>query len=231
MKLTSKIAATFGSGALLATMAAAPALAATDTDPYPETPANNANLPIIHTSHGSDHIKANILNPRPICNAWEDHRTVVYKVTDNFAPVGTISTTNKSKNTIPLSQSLSKSQTISISVNGSQSETLSVNLGGSGKVGKDGNANAGIAYTLAKEIGGSASYSLSWQTGQDIGPYDVPAGYTGEATYGFRSISMTGTQQYCKPNGTWSTPTAWRAFVPIKNEVQMKLYNNPADSY
>ena len=230
MKLT-RVAGALGGSALLLSVVAAPAMADTITNTYPETPKTNANLPIVHTSHGSDHIKANILNPRPICNAWEDHRTVVYKVTDNFLPVGTISTTNKSKSTIPLKQSLSKSQSISISVNGSQSETLSVNPGGSGKVGKDGNANAGIAYTLAKEIGGSASYSLSWQTGQDIGPYDVPAGYTGEATYGFRSISMAGAQQYCKPNGTWSTPTAWRAFVPIKNEVQMKLYNNPADSY
>ena len=231
MKLTSKIAATLGSGALLATMAAAPALADTKTDTYPETPATNASLPIVHTSHGSDHLKANILNPHPVCNSLEDRRTVVYKVTDNFSPVGTISTTNKSKNTIPLSQSLSKSQTVSVSVNGSQSETLNINLGGSTKVGKDGNSEAGIAYTLAKKIGGEASCSLTWETGQQIGPYDVPAGNTGEATYGFRTISMTGTQQFCKANGTWSNPTAWRAFVPVKNEVQMKLYKNPADSY
>ena len=206
-------------------------MADTIENDYPETPQTNAKLPIVHTSHGSDHIKANIVNPHPVCNPWEDHRTVVYKVTDKFFPVGTISATNKSKNTIPLKQSLSKSQSVSISVNGSQSETLSINLGGSTKVGKDGNSNAGIAYTLAKEIGGSASYSLSWQVGQDVGPYDVPAGYTGEATYGFRTISMTGTQQFCKLNGTWSNPTAWRAFVPVKNEVQMKLYNTPADSH
>ncbi|MDK8099151.1 MAG: hypothetical protein E6700_04335 [Winkia neuii] len=230
MKLT-RVAGAVGGSALLLSVVAAPAMADTIENDYPETPQTNAKLPIVHTSHGSDHIKANIVNPHPVCNPWEDHRTVVYKVTDKFFPVGTISATNKSKNTIPLKQSLSKSQSVSISVNGSQSETLSINLGGSTKVGKDGNSNAGIAYTLAKEIGGSASYSLSWQVGQDVGPYDVPAGYTGEATYGFRTISMTGTQQFCKLNGTWSNPTAWRAFVPVKNEVQMKLYNNPADSH
>lgn len=35
---------------------------------------------------------------------------------------------------------------------------------------------------------------------------------------------MTGTRQYCKSNGTWSTPTAWRAFVPVKNDVKFDLY-------
>ncbi|WP_268803817.1 hypothetical protein [Corynebacterium dentalis] len=41
---------------------------------------------------------------------------------------------------------------------------------------------------------------------------------------------MTGTQQYCKSNGTWSTPTFWSALNPVKNEVQVRLYDNPADS-
>ena len=42
---------------------------------------------------------------------------------------------------------------------------------------------------------------------------------------------MTGTQQYCKPNGTWSTPTFWSAMQPMKNEVRVKLYDDIADSY
>ena len=42
---------------------------------------------------------------------------------------------------------------------------------------------------------------------------------------------MTGTQQYCKTNGTWSTPTAWSAMQPVKNEVRVKLYDDIADSY
>ena len=40
---------------------------------------------------------------------------------------------------------------------------------------------------------------------------------------------MTGTQQFCKANGTWSTPTPWSALTPIKNQVNVKLYGNPAE--
>ncbi len=229
MKLATKLVGTLGSGALLLASAITPAGAATITNTYPETPLTNPTLPVVHVAHGSDTLKANILNPRPVCNAWEDKRTAIYKVTDSFLPVGTISTTNQTASPIPLTQTLSKTQTISIKVNGSQTETTSVNGGGSGTQG-GGTGTAGIAYSLAKTIGGEASYSLSWQVGQTVGPYQVPAGYTGEATYGFRTITMTGTQQYCKLDGTWSTPAAYVAFVPIKNEVRVKLYNNPADS-
>ena len=202
------------------------ATAQTFEESYPETPATNSALPIIHTYRGSDHLKANILNPRPVCNSTEDYRTIVYKVKDNFLPVGTISTTNLSDNAIPLSQDLSRTQTISASINGSKTETLS--LGGSGsKKGIEGN----IGYSLAKSLGWDASGSLSWSVGQKIGPYDVPAGNTGEATYGFRTVTMTGTQQRCRPNGTWATPTAWVANMPVKNEVRVKNYSTPAGSW
>ena len=202
------------------------ATAQTFEESYPETPATNSALPIIHTYRGSDHLKANVLNPRPVCNSTEDYRTIVYKVKDNFLPVGTISTTNLSDSAIPLSQDLSRTQTISASVNGSKTETLS--LGGSGsKKGIEGN----IGYSLAKSLGWDVSGSLSWSVGQKIGPYDVPAGNTGEATYGFRTITMTGTQQRCRPNGTWATPTAWIANMPIKNEVRVKNYSTPAGSW
>lgn len=226
---TTAAAAVGASALLLSGLSLAPANAATDIHEYPETPAFNANLPIVKTTHKSDHLKANVLNPRPVCNASEDRRTTVYKVTDSFLPVGTVSTTNNTKNPIPLTQNTSKSQSISLEVNGSKSQSMDVNLGGSQSQDKT-TTNAGIAFSLAKTIGGSASYSLSWQVGQTIGPYDVPAGYTGDATYGFRAITMTGTQQFCLANGTWSTPTAWSAFAPIKNEVRVKLYNNAADS-
>ena len=202
------------------------ATAQTFEESYPETPATNSALPIIHTYRGSDHLKANILNPRPVCNSTEDYRTIVYKVKDNFLPVGTISTTNLSDSAIPLSQDLSRTQTISASVNGSKTETLS--LGGSGsKKGIEGN----IGYSLAKSLGWDVSGSLSWSVGQKIGPYDVPAGNTGEATYGFRTVTMTGTQQRCRPNGTWATPTAWVANMPVKNEVRVKNYSTPAGSW
>ena len=217
--------------AITGTALIAPAAsAATQTESYPETPAINAKLPIVHTSHGSDHMKANVLNPRPVCNPWEDHRTVVYKVTDNFMPAGTISTTNQTKKDIPLQQDLSKSQSITLSVNGDRTETTSMNAGGKGS-GKNSEGSFGISHEIATKLGASASYSLSWEAGQSIGPYDVPPNHTGEATYGFRVLNMTGTQQYCKPNGTWSTPTFWSAMQPMKNEVRVKLYDDIADSY
>ena len=214
---------------IVAAAVASPASAITKEEHYPETPKLNPTLPIVNTTHGSDHIKANILNPHPVCNSGEDYRTVVYKVDDKFTPAGTISATNQSKNTIPLTQELSKTQTITISIKGDRTETVSANLGGEASA-KSGKGSVGIAYELAKSIGAEASYSLSWNVGQKIGPYDVPAGHTGEATYGFRTINMTGTQQFCKANGTWSTPTPWSALTPVKNQVNMKLYGNPADS-
>ncbi|OFS21847.1 hypothetical protein [Corynebacterium sp. HMSC04H06] len=204
--------------------------AATQTESYPETPALNPKLPIIHTTHGSDHMKANVLNPRPVCNPWEDHRTVVYKATDTFMPAGTISTTNQTKKDIPLSQDLSKSQSINVEINGDRTSTTSMNLGG-GYSKDGGESSVGISHSIATKIGASASYSLSWDAGQTIGPYDVPPNHTGEATYGFRVLNMTGTQQYCKPNGTWSTPTFWSALQPVKNEVRVKLYDDLADSF
>ena len=213
-------------GALMAGAAIAPANAATLEESAPETPANNDKLPIVHTYRGSDHLKANVLNPRPVCNSTEDYRTVVYKVKDNFLPVGTISTTNLSDEAIPLQQDLSRTQTVSASVNGSKTETL--DLGGSGsKKGIEGN----IGYSLAKSLGWDVSAELSWNVGQTVGPYDVPAGNTGEATYGFRTVTMTGTQQRCLPNGTWATPTAWVANMPVKNEVRVKNFDTPADSW
>lgn len=217
-------------GATLALGVAAPSQAYTFQTHAPETPENNSTLPIVSTYQKSPNLKANVLNARPVCNAWEDYRTVVYQADDSFTPVGTISTTNYTNKDIPLSQSLSKTQTISMSVNGNKSTSTSINLGGNGNLDK-GSINAGLAYSIAKTVGGDASYSLSWSAGQNIGPYDIEPGYTGEATYGFRVVNLTGTQQYCKLDGTWSTPTAWRANVPIKNEVQVKYYNKNADSY
>ncbi|QRP60330.1 hypothetical protein [Corynebacterium minutissimum] len=231
MTMRRRTAGLVASLAIAGTALIAPAAsAATHTESYPETPAVNAKLPIVHTSHGSDHMKANVLNPRPVCNPWEDHRTVVYKVTDTFMPAGTISTTNQTKKDIPLQQDLSKSQSITLSVNGDRTETTSMNMGGKGS-GKGAEGSFGVSHQIATKLGASASYSLSWEAGQSIGPYDVPPNHTGEATYGFRVLNMTGTQQYCKPNGTWSTPTFWSAMQPMKNEVRVKLYDDIADSY
>lgn len=201
-------------------LASAPALAATTVDTYPETPKLNPDLPLVHTLHGSDSIKPNSQNPYPVCNAWEDYRTVAYKVTDSFTPAGTISTTNYTQDAINLEQSLSKTQAIKLNVQGDQTSTVSANAGYSQK-----GASFGIAASFAQKIGLSASYELSWQVGQKIGPYKVPAGHTGEASYGFRAVTFSGTQQYCKLDGTWPNPTPWVALVPIKNEVQVRTYD------
>ncbi|WP_172119928.1 hypothetical protein [Actinomyces faecalis] len=215
--------------ALLTAVFAAPAAAQTTVDTYPETPLTNAVLPIVHTYHRSDHIKPNILNPRPVCNSAEDYRTTVYKAARSFTPAGTVSTTNDTAATIPLTQNTSKTHSVTLTVSGDLTHSSSINLGSGGSQTQDGqamNVSAGITSTLTKRLGASMSASLSWSAGQQIGPYDVPAGHTGEATYGFETLSLTGTQQYCRPNGTWSTPTAWRAFTPIRNEVKVKLYDN-----
>lgn len=81
-----------------------------------------------------------------------------------------------------------------------------------------------LGSRIGRKRNGSHRWAHRWR------PYDVPAGHTGEAKYGFRTIHMTGTQQYCKSNGTWSTPNFWSALNPVKNEVQVRLYDNPADS-
>lgn len=225
MKRMTRKAAAAAVAAVAMISTASIAQAATYEHSYPETPKLNPALPIVHTHHGSDHIKANVLNPEPECNSAEDYRTTVYKVTDNFSPVGTISTTNTSTKTIPLTQDLSRTQSISLSVKGGYAETTSMNANVSGDDG-----SAGISHEIAKNIGADFSYELSWTAGQTIGPYDVPAGHTGEATYGFRTLNMSGVQQYCRPNGTWSTPTAWSALAPMKNEVRVGVYDNPADA-
>ncbi|MDD7586888.1 MAG: hypothetical protein SPK00_04840 [Corynebacterium glucuronolyticum] len=228
MKFT-KIAASFMAAAMVAGVSTT-AGAATIRDDYNETPKINPELPIVHTFHGSDHIKANILNPHPVCNPWEDYRTVLYKAKDNFTPAGTISATNQTDKDIPLSQSLSMNQSISLNVKGDRTMSTSMNIGGG--YSKDGGSiSNGITMSLSQSLGASASYSISWNQGQEIGPYNIGPGQTGEATYGFRTITMEGTQQYCKPNGTWSTPTLWAALAPIKKEIKVKTYSTAAGSH
>lgn len=195
----------------------------------PETPINNANLPLVNTHRGTNFLKANVLNAYPVCNAGEDLRTVVYKVTSDFEPKGTISTTNRSENSVPLTQTLSKTESINFSYHSDLNAGISSTTSTNTPAGKG--PNVSITASLAKTIGYSISYSLSYTAGQQIGPYMVPAGNTGEATYGFRTITMSGTQQYCKPNGTWSHAYAWRSTAPVKNEVVVKLFATPDGSF
>ncbi|AKT51355.1 hypothetical protein [Arsenicicoccus sp. oral taxon 190] len=200
-------------GALAGTLAltalsALPAHADTIEDSWPNVPETNPRLPIVHTTHGSAKVKPNILNPRPVCNPWEDYRTVVYEVKEKFTGVGTIDTHNSTDAPLPLTQNLSKTETITLKLEG--------DIGGE---------FSGVKASIKPGI----SYSLAWTAGQTIGPYQVPARATGKATYGFRTVAYEGTQQRCKLDGTWSTPWAFRGEAPLANAVQVSIYRDPAE--
>ncbi|WP_409483668.1 hypothetical protein [Arsenicicoccus dermatophilus] len=205
---TARAAAALTGSVLVLAASALPAHAGTQTDTWPATPATNPTLPIVHTTHGSGQIKPNILNPRPVCNAWEDYRTVIYQVKENFTGIGTIDTHNATSSPIPLTQTLSKTQTIELRIQG--------DIGGE---------FSGVKASIQPSI----SYSLSWTAGQQIGPYPVQPGTTAQATYGFRTVRFEGTQQRCLANGTWSTPWTLRGEAPLSNAVQVKTYTDPVD--
>lgn len=213
-----------GGVALAAALTAAPAASAlaVTTDPgtypdgngtviesVPDTPKVNPKLPLVETTRKSDRIKPNILNAHPVCNAWEDYRTVVYEVKDHFEPIGSVETKNTTDSPIKLTQTLSKTQTITSTTTG--------DIGGS---------FSGVTAKISQSI----SYSLSWTQGQTIGPYDVPVGYTGKANYGFRTVTFKGTQQRCLLNGTWSNTWAYSGKAPLSAAVEVKLYKNNADA-
>lgn len=221
------IIASVAGAALLGTAMVIPANADTFQNYEPETVINNANLPLINTYRSNSFLKPNILNAYPVCNAGEDLRTVVYKVSSEFEPKGTISSTNRTSAAIPLTQTLSKTESISLSYHSDLNAGLSATASTNNSAGTP---NASITASLAKTMGYSISYSLSYTAGQQIGPYMIPSGNTGEATYGFRTIKMTGTQQACKPNGTWGPAFAWSSQAPLKNEVVVKMYATPDGS-
>ncbi|GAB76974.1 hypothetical protein SAMN05421595_2109 [Austwickia chelonae] len=153
--------------------------------------------------------KRNILNPRPVCNAWQDTRITITKVHAYFKPSGAIETTNNTTEPLPLTQSLSKTKTFRASVSGSFGFDLFSVI------------KATITPTL--------EHSMSWNVGQTIGPYKVPPGKTARASYGFNVISYEGTRQGCNLNGTWSRPRATSGTAPLTNAVKVQFYDNPTD--
>lgn len=194
-----------------------------------QTPDNNALLPLINVQRPSTRLKPNLINPHPVCNSLEDHRTVIYQVQDNFTPIGAIETKNSTKAPIQLAQELSKTQSIKLSISGDYSKSFASFAGSLTAVADKLTGNASITGPQEKlGIQPSVEYSISWTAGQQIGPYEVPAGYTGKAVYGFRTLAFKGTQQYCKANGTWSTPWAYYGLAPLSNAVVVKLYDNVA---
>ncbi|MDY6049484.1 MAG: hypothetical protein SPI77_02780 [Corynebacterium sp.] len=185
---------------------------------YPETPLTNAKLPIVHTQRKSDHIRASMVNKHPVCNSTEDVRTVIYRANEKFVPIGAISAKNTTDADIPLTQSLSQSITISESM----TTSLTVSMG---------YEQDPITLGLALALGRTTSKSLTWSEGQQIGPYMISPGETGTATYGFRTLQLTGTQQYCLPNGTWSTPTPYIMLAPMDKHVVVETAADTAGNY
>lgn len=196
-----------------------------------QTPDNNAMLPLINVQRPSSRLKPNLINPRPVCNSLEDHRTVIYQVQDTFTPIGAIETKNATQAPIQLAQTLSKTQSINLQISGDYSKSFPSFMGSLTAVADNLTGNASVSGPKESlGIKPSVSYTISWTAGQNVGPYEVPAGYTGKATYGFRTIAFTGTQQRCLANGTWSTPWTYRGTAPLSNAVVVNLYNNVAST-
>ncbi|HEY8545741.1 MAG TPA: hypothetical protein VIL36_11860 [Acidimicrobiales bacterium] len=138
------------------------------------------------------------------CNVWTQLLSARYTVTDSseaFLSIGAISTANRTSGPINLYQSLSTTQTLTAS------------------------GNIGLSYS---GFGGSlgASYSLSWELGQGIGPYAIAPGETGRATYGFNVVRFTGTAQWCMPWGQWSSPLPIVGVAPLELHVVIERYPN-----
>ncbi|MFC0358941.1 hypothetical protein [Kytococcus schroeteri] len=164
-------------------------------------------------------VRSNLLNDKPVCNAWEQYRTHITEVRTSFTPVGAIQTTNLSDKPIPLTQDLSATQSFTLKLDGDFSRSFTVGGTGSGD-----NGSGEIAATWTQAIQPGFSYTMSWTTGQTIGPVDVKPGYAARATYGFNTVSFKGTQQYCKLNGTWSQPTPVSGTAPTAKDVRVEQY-------
>lgn len=192
------------SGAAAITLAAILTPSMAHAAPAPAAPT----MPIVKENRIRP-LQPNLLNKQPVCNAWEDTRMVIERAQESFTPVGAIEMSNLTDGTIPLTQTLSRTQTFTASISG--------DVGGE------------FAGAVKATVSPGLSYSISWNAGQQIGPYSVPAGKTGRATYGFGTITFDGTRQFCKLNGTWSQPTRVDGRAPIASRVQVQVYDNPID--
>ncbi|MBW3086878.1 hypothetical protein KEM60_03107 [Austwickia sp. TVS 96-490-7B] len=178
----------------------------------PVAPANSDTsvpaLPIVKEQHKRP-VQKNLLNPKPVCNAWEDSRVVIERAQKSFEPVGAVEMRNDTTATIPLTQTLAR--------------THSFTAGISGDVG--GQFASAVKATIAPTF----AFTMSWNAGQVIGPYQVPAGKTARASYGFGVITFDGTHQFCKLDGTWSKPTRVNGRAPLASTVRVQLYSDPSD--
>ena len=217
--------------AFATTAAAVCALGVTAAGPA-NADSTTKNADIWHITNAGP-IKPNAYNDHPVCNPWQQHRTHITSVKNSFTPMGAIQTTNNSSSDVPLTQELSSTQTLTLKVDGDFGQTLTAGIDGSAS--KDG-ISTGIkaAAEWTQKIAPGFSYQASWTTGQSIGPYNIKPGHVGRATYGFNTVVFSGTQQYCKLNGTWSQPTPLHGIAPTAKDVhieQYKIGDLPADRY
>lgn len=198
-----RILGTAGTSAALVGALVAPAQAAEYNNSQSTI---NYDVPIVHTSTNGP-VRANLLNPRPVCNHG-DYRTTVTRVSDTFKPYGAIETTNDTREPMALSQTLSQQKTVSASVTGDVGGQFS-------------GVTAKISATISRQ--------MSWSVGQTIGPFQVPVGHSARATYGFRITSFSGTQQRCRLNGTWGPAWTFKGHAPRTLAVQFDVFDDPTD--
>ncbi|WP_162872726.1 hypothetical protein [Austwickia chelonae] len=181
---------------------------ASTTNPGGILGVKNVKLPVVKENRRHP-VRHNILNPAPVCNAWQDTRITITKVHAHFKPSGAIETTNNTSGPLPLTQNLTKTKTFNASISGS--------------FGFD------VFSAVKATISPGLSFSMAWNVGQTIGPYQVPPGKTARASYGFNTISFEGTRQGCNLDGTWAKPTYTRGTAPVASNVHVQFYDNPAD--
>lgn len=114
--------------------------------------------------------------------------------------VGSVTLTNMSGSSAPVTASISRAATTSATVSGS----VSVDS---------------ILVPLKAEISASASASESWTSGATIGPAILPAGSSLVATYGFNTVSFSGSQRTCQGTGQFGPSTSFSGTAPIGTYV------------
>ncbi|KNC20368.1 hypothetical protein AC792_01040 [Arthrobacter sp. RIT-PI-e] len=121
--------------------------------------------------------------------------TTFSQSSSNKEAVGSVTLTNTSGSTAPVSASVSRTDTSTATVSGS----VSVDS---------------IIAPLKAEISASASASQSWSAGATVGPATIPAGQSLIATYGFNTVSFSGSQKTCNSTGQFGPSTSFSGTAP-----------------
>ena len=118
----------------------------------------------------------------------------------NKEAVGSVTLTNTSGSTAPISATVSRTNSSSATVTGS----VSVDS---------------IIAPLKAEISASATASQSWTVGAVVGPATIPAGQSLIATYGFNTVSFSGSQKTCNSVGQFGPTTSFSGTAPTGTYV------------